>query len=178
MPKNIRQKIGKSTLSTISAMDIDPDLLEEMEANPLSYNPFFASNMANRFEGEGKEGIDSGMLSLLRRKWMEAFPPLKIRNHQFVLSFLVLQNTSLLRIHMQDAGESRVRRLRAAMRRSGRHRLYRILPGRSYSKGRPCSFSYFDVLFFVSQRKTSSRTCSLKCKTRRSWHSSHFSPLS
>lgn len=43
-------------------MDIDPDLLEEMEANPLSYNPFFASNMANRFEGEGKEGIDSGML--------------------------------------------------------------------------------------------------------------------
>ena len=153
MPQNIRLKIGKSTLSTISAMDIDPDLLEEMEANPLSYNPFFASNMANRFEGEGKEGIDSGMLSLLRRKWMEAFPPLKIRNHQFVLSFLVLQNTSLLRIHMQDAGESRVRGLRAAMRRSGRHRLYRILPGRSYSKGRPCSFSYFDVLFLFRRER-------------------------
>ena len=77
MSKNIRQKIGKSTLSTISAMDIDPDLLEEMEANPLSYNPFFASNMANRFEGDGKEGIDSGMLSLLRRKWIVAFPPPK-----------------------------------------------------------------------------------------------------
>ena len=36
-------------------------LMEEMSENPLGKNPFFVRTMADRFTGEGKEGLEPGM---------------------------------------------------------------------------------------------------------------------
>lgn len=36
------------------------DLLNEMERNPLSKNPFFATIIGGQFKDEGQEGIEPG----------------------------------------------------------------------------------------------------------------------